>query len=397
MFYGLDVHKEFIQVCRLSKNGEKRQDFRIGASAETIEAFAVRMHRDDAVALEATFHSWAIHGILQRHASRVVVVNPLQVKAIAHAKIKTDKVDAHTLAQLLRADYLPAVAMPDEATWGRRQLVSHRRLLVKQQTAIKNTIHGVFNRLLIQRPEGVAFTRRHRQWMRQQPLPQTERFLVDNALELLEQIEARVKAADAQLLAIASMEESVQLLMTIPGIDVTVAIGLLAAIGDVQRFSAPDKLAAYFGLVPKVSQSAGRAHHGRITKAGPSTARSLAIEAAHVLARSASPLAATYHRIRRKKGHNVAVTALARKLVVVIWHLLHNSEPYRYAPVPRTRQKLQRVCRVASTRRSPTTNAVPRNLEAVYEEAGLPPLRPASPAERRAAASNRRTRTRLAR
>jgi transposase len=396
MFYGLDVHKEFVQVCQISKDGKRRRDFRIGASAEAIEEFAARLGHNHAVALEATFHSWAIQRILQRYAGRVVVVNPLQVKAIAHAKIKTDKVDAHTLAQLLRADYLPAVVMPNEVTWGQRQLVSHRRLLVKQQTAIKNTIHGVFNRLLIRRPEGVAFTGKHRQWMRRQSLPQTERFLVDNALKLLEQIEARVKAVDAELLAIASVEEPVQLLMTIPGIDVTVAIGLLAAIGDVRRFPTPGKLAAYFGLVPKVSQSAGRTYHGRITKAGPSTARSLTIEAAQVLARSASPLAASYHRVRRKRSHNVAVTALARKLVVVIWHLLHHDEPYRYAPVPRTRQKLQRVRRAASEHGSTALRSAPRTLEMVYQEAGLPTLRESSPAERRAAASNRRTRTRLA-
>jgi transposase len=390
MFYGLDVHKEFIQACRLPPDGRRRRDFRIPATREAVEAFARRLTAEDQVALEATFHSWALHAILAPCAGRVVVANALQVKAIAHAKIKTDKVDAYTLAQLLRADFLPAVEMPDAEAWALRQLISHRRLLVKQQTAVKNSIRGLLNRRLIVLPEGATpFAQKTRRWMRELALPPTERFLLDNALQLLEQIEARVAAADARLRAHASLTESVKLLMTIPGIDVTVAIALLAAIGDVRRFPAPEKLAAYFGLVPKVRQSAGRSHHGAITKAGPSTTRSLAIEAAQVLARSPSPLATTYYRVRQKRGHNVAVTALARKLITVAWHLLHKRQPYRYAPVARTWTKLRRV-----TPR-PAGQPRPATLEATYEAARLPALPPASAAERRAAASNRRTQTRL--
>jgi len=86
----------------------------------------------------------------------IVVFLPHLAFAQAPKVIKTDKVDAHTLAQLLRADYLPAVEMPDEATWARRQLVSHRQLLVEHQRSLKNTIHAVFNRLLLPRPEGGA-------------------------------------------------------------------------------------------------------------------------------------------------------------------------------------------------------------------------------------------------
>ena len=146
MFYGLDVHKEFIQVCVLDAKGTKREEYRVGGSAEEVEAFAKQLQPSDQVVLEATFHTWILHDILSRHVDRVVVANPLQVKAIAQAKIKTDKVDAFTLAKLLRADFLPEVQLPDPKAWALRQLVSHRRLLVKQRTATKNSIHAVLNR-----------------------------------------------------------------------------------------------------------------------------------------------------------------------------------------------------------------------------------------------------------
>lgn len=392
MYYGLDVHKDFLQVCCLSPDGKRRQDFRVGATEEAIEAFARRLTPHDQVALEVTFHTRAIYSLLVPHAGRVVAVNAVQVKAIASAKIKTDKVDAWTLAQLLRSDFLPAVQMPSAEIWALRQMGSHRRLLLKQQTATKNTIHAILNRRLIRPPENwTPFAKKTRRWMRDLELPPAERFMLDNALELLAQIETRIAAVDDQLLQHASVSESAKLLMTIPGIDVTVAIGLLAAIDDVHRFPSPQKLASYFGLVPSVRQSAGCCYRGSITKAGNCTARSLAIEAAQSLARSSSPLAATYFRLRHKRGHNVAVTALARKLIHVVWHLLQRRQPYRYAPVPRTRSKLRRVtCRQGRTR------PVPRTLDGVYAEAGLPTLPTPSCGERRSAANNRRTRTRLA-
>jgi transposase len=391
MFYGLDIHKDFIQVCRLWPDGKRRQDRQISATAEGIEAFAGTLTRKDQVALEVTFHTWAIYQILARRAGRVIAVNAAQVKAIASARIKTDKVDAHILAQLLRADFLPAVQMPSEQTWALRQLMSQRRLLLKQQTATKNTIHSILQRRLISRPEGwTPFAHKTRSWMRQLTLEPTERFMLDNALDLLEQIETRVARIDEQLLQNARVSESAKLLMTIPGIDVVVAIGMLAAIDDIERFASPQKLASYFGLVPRVYQSADRCYHGSITKNGNGNARALAIEAANVLARSSSPLASTYYRIRYKRGHNVAVTALARKLVHVIWHLLTKREPYRYAPLPRTRAKLLKV-----TADHDGTRKVSQTIEEVYAEAGLPGLPPASAGERRGAANNRRARTRM--
>jgi transposase len=394
MFYGLDVHKEFIQVCALDAKGANRKDYRIGGTAEEIDRWAQGLGPRDQVVLETTFHTWAIHAIVSQYAGRVVVANALQVKAIAHAKIKTDKVDAYTLARLLQADFLPSVELPDGKTWALRQLVSHRRLLVKQRVAVKNTVLATFHRCLICPPEGDAFSARGRRWMRSVELPSAEHFLVHNGLELLEATEVRLDATDQQLLKTAAIEEQAQLLMTIPGVGVTVAMGLLAAIGDIRRFSSPGQLASYFGLVPRVSQSAGRCHHGRITKAGPANARSLAIEAAQMLARSPSPIATTFYRVRRKRGHNVAVTALARKLIVLVWYMLQNGEPYRYAPVKSTRRKLRSL---VPKHERPRALHPPRTVDEAYREAGLS-LPPApSKAERRAAASNRRTRTRLSR
>lgn len=394
MFYGLDAHKRFIQICKLDADGRVCAENQIQATPEAISAFAQQLSTDDQVVLEATFHTWAIWSLLRPHAGKVLVANPMQVKAIAHARIKTDKIDARILAQLLRANLIPEVQMPDEQTWELRQLVAHRRFLGKRLVAVKNTIRGVLNRKLLSCPYVELFGASGRQWLAEQGLTETERFIVDSSLSVHDELVKRIDAVDAKLRTHATLSQQAKLLMTIPGVNVTVAIGLLSAIGDVSRFSSPQQLVSYFGLAPSTYQSGDTCRHGSITKRGRSHARWLAIEAAQCMTMSSAPLVATYHRIRRKKAHNVAVTALARKLVVLVWHMLTKGEPYRYAPVARTRHKLRRV---TANVRPAKTGKVPSTLEAVYNEAGL--AQPSSPsdAERRVVAVNRRTITNMSR
>lgn len=391
-YYGLDVHKEFMQVCELSSDGKKKKEYRVGCSIREIEDFGGSLHRDDEVVLEATFHSWAIYTVLGQYVDRVVVANPLQVKAIAHARVKTDKVDAHILAQLLRTDFIPEVKMPGEHCWELRQLVTHRKFLTKGIRSVKNSLRGLFNRKLLESPEGNILTERIQEWIAKQSYSPSEKVMVENLVELVKDLQNKVDKLDERLVELASRDEDVKLLMTIPGVSVTVAIGLMSAIEDVKRFDSPQKLAAYFGLVPRISQSAGRCYHGSITKTGRPTARWLAVEAAHNLAMNAGPLTASFYRLREKKGYNVAVVALARKLVVLVWHMLKERQPYRYAPIQRTRQKLIAVTPDFERARG---KGLPKEVESLYEEMGLPKVEPASPAERRACAASKRTVTRL--
>lgn len=390
MFYGLDVHKDFFQVCALAEDGQTRKDFRVGGDAEAIEGFGRRLERTDQVVLEATFHSWAIVQILRRYVDRVVVADPAQLKAIASARIKTDKVDAHILAQLLRMDFLPEVELPAAETWAVRQLMAHRNQLRRQSVATKNTIHAVLNRSLLRYPGSLLFTEKGFRWLAELVLPPAERMVLDHQTALLREVQARLTAVDQALVEHARLHADAKLLVTIPGVDVVVAMGFLAAIGSIERFASPQKLAAYFGLVPKVRQSASTCYTGHITKAGSRNARWLAIEAAHTIARSSSPLAATYLRIRRRKGHQIAVTALARKLVIVVWHLLTTQQPYRYAAPTRTRDKLRRL---QKEERPPAARA-PRTLDEVYAEAGFA-LAPPQAGEKRAAKRSRAALTRM--
>ena len=127
---GMDVHRSFAQVAILD-GGKFTGEFRVELEHDAVVAFGQSLRKDDEVVLEATGNTAAIVRLLTPFAARVVIANPLQVKAIAHARVKTDKVDAKILAQLHAAGFLPEVWAADDETQNLRRLVSERAALVR--------------------------------------------------------------------------------------------------------------------------------------------------------------------------------------------------------------------------------------------------------------------------
>src|SRR5205807_9878642 len=135
-----------------------------------------------------------------------------------------------------------------------------------------------------------------------------------------------------------------QRLMTIPGVDVAVALGLVAAIGPITRFRSPQKLVSYLGLNPRVRQSGLQpAHHGRITKQGRAHARGMLVEAAWVAAKTPGPLRAFFLRVRARRGEQIAVVATARKLACLCWTMIERGEDYAFARPSLTEKKLRKL------------------------------------------------------
>jgi transposase len=166
---GLDVHKHFAEVAISEPGGRVRPGQRIAATPAELRAFAETLGPDDQVVLEATVNTWQIADLLRVQAGRVVVSNPMKTRAIAEAKVKTDKVDAAVLAQLLAADFIPEVWVPDEATRALRRQVAHRASLVSQRTALRNRIHGILHRNLVEAPGTDIFGKAGRRWLEAAP------------------------------------------------------------------------------------------------------------------------------------------------------------------------------------------------------------------------------------
>ncbi len=315
---GMDVHRTFAQIA-IVEHGLPRDEGRIGVRPEDLRAWAATLEPDDEIALEATTNSDAIATLLRPLVAKVVVSNPRKTRAIAEAKVKTDKVDARILAQLLAADFLPGTWVADDRTRMLRRLVMRRMHLVKQRTRVKNQVHTILARNLAPTcPHADLFSGVGRCWLRTQDLPADEWRSVDTLLRQLDFHGDELAEVDRDL-AIEAIDDPIAArLMTVPGIDVIVAMAVIAAVGDLTRFESPDRLVSYLGLNPKVRQSGNsKATHGRITKAGPAQARGMLVEAAFAASRTPGPLRAFYRRIKERRGFQVAIVAVARKMTVL--------------------------------------------------------------------------------
>ena len=402
-FVGLDVHKRQITACFVDGEGRKLETRTFELTRAKLMHFAKHVLRPtDQVALEATTNCWAVARVLQDHVTRVVVSNPLVTKAIAQAKVKTDKVDAHVLAQLLRCDFLPEVWHPDTTTQQLRELTGRRAALVQQRTALRNRIHSALAMRLIEAPESL-FDSAGQDWLAKllPTLDAQGQLLITSDLRLLSAVQQEIETLGQQLAKQGWQDQRVRLLMTLPGVDVTVAESVLAALGDIERFPTPEQAAAYLGLVPSTRQSADKCYHGPITKRGNNQARWMLVQAAQHIGKHPGPLGHFFRRLKQRKNHNVAVVATARKLVMIAWHMLRKNEPYRYAISRTTETKLAKLrvqatgqsrkkCPAKRTKRTvklPGGSRIIKSLDRVYASEGLPARQPLTAGEERTIAA----------
>jgi transposase len=341
---GLDVHRDFCEVA-IAEDGKISRGGRFETKPETIALFAQSLGPDDEVVLEATGGSVGIAQMLEPHVRRVVIANAADVRAISHARVKSDRFDARTLARLLAADLIPGVWLPDERTQALRRRVARRAALVRQLIRTKNEIHAVVMRCLLGRPPATdLFGVKGRAWLKAQVLAEAEEETVASGLRQIDFLQSEIAAIDRLIAKGAVGSPEFRRLMTIPGVDIGTAAAVLAAIGDVRRFASARELVAYLGLDPTSHQSGeAPARGGRISKRGNPQARSVLVEAAWTAIRSPGPLRAFAERVRANRGANKAAVAVARKLAVLCWHLLTREEDYAFSRPSLTAKKIRRL------------------------------------------------------
>jgi transposase len=337
----LDVHIDFCEVA-IAEQGEVRSAGRIETKPKEIELFARSLGADDRVALEVTGNAWEIARIIEPHVAQVLVVSPSDT-GIRQARAKTDRLDARTLARLLAAGSLDAVWMPDRETQVMRRRLGRRSQLVRARSRAKNEIQAVLMRCLVGRaPFSDPFGKKGRAWLSELELPTEERETVDAGIRQIEFLDREIEAVERLIATDALESPEIKRLMTVPGVNVICAATFIAAIGDVGRFESPRRLVGYLGLDPRVSQSgSASATHGRISKRGSTAARHALVEASWSTIRQPGPIHAFYARVRSRRGHQVAVTAAARKLACLFWCLLTRDEDYAYQQSSLTAKKLR--------------------------------------------------------
>ena len=326
---GVDLHQRFCYMTALEARGKIVQ-----SGPVTNEKLALRKYfrqfrgKEVQVAVEACGFWPAFREVVEPEVTRLVLVHPQRVKAIASAKLKNDRVDSETLAHLLRCDLLPESWKADRETQARRQQVRLRATLVRQRTRLKNQVHAVLHQQGLRSPVTDLFGKRGRRWLDGVKLPVQARESMNTCLRMVDHYGEEIQKQNLQLSEKAKADARVEWLTSIPGIGECSAMMVLAEIGEIGRFQDKDALNSYAGLVPRVRESAGKAARGGITRQGSPWLRWMMVEAAQVATRTSPAAKRYYERLLRKKHKHVARVALARKLLSAVYALLRDGEMF---------------------------------------------------------------------
>jgi transposase len=315
-------------MTALDASGTVLQHGRVGNDPDSLRGYFGALKRSCKeeekvvwVAVEACGFWAAFVELVEPLVERIVLVHPARVKAIASAKLKNDRVDSATLAQLLRANLLPEAWKADQATRDLRELLRMRVALGQQRTRWKNQIHATLHRHGLRTPVSDLFGLEGRAWLVSVELREAACQVRDTYLRMIDRLDEAIDPLDRQLRVRAQADPDARHLMSIPGIGAFSALVLKAEIGDIGRFRSKRSLYNYAGLVPVLRQSASRCYRGGITHAGSSTLRWVMNEAALTAARYSTGARAYFERLCQRKHRHVARTALARKLLGTVYAL----------------------------------------------------------------------------
>ena len=319
---GIDLHRNQFTYCVRYSDGKEL----VGKESMTnLERFARRLGKHSEVAVEATGNTWMFCQVLKKHAGRLVVVNPNQFKVISHSVKKTDKNDAKVLAEFLEKDLLPEVRMKDELQAKIASLTQTREKLVQLRTVLKNKINNLFaSRFILLKREELSSEKGLLKVLSYHfdSLSDVElRVMVDQIRSLNKSIEELDKAIEDN----GSKMDGFDNLKSVKGIGAKGAATLLSVIGDINDFRSAKQLAAYIGIVPRVSDSNETVHHGRITKLGSKIARSTLVQCALIAKRYNAYLFNFHEGVKARRGGAKANIALARKFLEIIYRILKNK------------------------------------------------------------------------
>lgn len=327
---GWDLGKTSSYVTATKREtGEIIREGKVPNTPGDIRAAVEGLPRPIRVVFEATGIWQATYEILEGHVEEMQMAHPLETKAIAHARIKTDKIDSATLAHLGRADLVPQSWIPPREVRDLRELLRHRCFLVSLQTKVKTRIHTYLDKAGIKAPDvATLFGKAGMAFLKGLGIREPYRFLLDRDLSVYDRLHAEIEEVSGMIRSKAEEDPRAGLILPMRGLGPFSVMLILAEIGDIGRFPSPQHLVSYSGLCPSTYQSGNTVRHGGITRRGSKWLRWILVEAAIHYTRAGGRLGLFYQRMVRRKGVNVARVALAREMAHSIYWCLKKGVAY---------------------------------------------------------------------
>lgn len=327
-YLGIDLHKRSSTWVLLNHKKEILYEATVLCTPEHLKQAVASLPskpEETRVAIEPVCGWRWYTDILEQSGMDVHVANPYKTRLIADSKLKNDTVDAKTLAELLKADFLPESYKAPEYINELRMLVRHRAYLVRMRTGIKNRIHGICTR------KGLHLTSLqplHKKGM--EDLREGGDEEIKDLLIVMEELGSHIDPLEEKMKVVSKNNQTVKLLMTMPGIGSVTGCSIYAEVGDFNRFASPNALASYAGIIPRQRSSGTSVKMGHITKMGSKVLRYSLVEASFRIRDTAKSnfLFSFYKRLSPKCGAKKARVALARKMLVILWHMVKNNTRY---------------------------------------------------------------------
>jgi transposase len=323
LFVGLDLHKKYTEYAVMDVGGKLLRQGRIENTLDKMKEFSESVPAQSSMVIESSSTWYWAHSLLsERH--NVLLSNPVKNKAIASAKVKTDRIDSITLANLLRGGWAAECYVPSKMTMEFRELVRFRANLVRERTRMKNRIHAylLMNNISI---DAGPFTKEFVEKVRT-----LDDARVQSYLRLIDGLNREIREASQTIRQKAGDNPDAKLLMTIPGISYYSALLIISEIAEIERFEDSSSLVGYSGLAPSTHSSGGKTYHGPIMKTRSAYLRWIMGQCTRVHMRSEpdGTVANFYNRIAHKKGDQKAIVAASAKLLKIVFWVLKEKRAY---------------------------------------------------------------------
>ncbi len=330
-YLGIDLHLKRSYMVLMDVKGEVIDKQRI-SNQEITNYLQEKVPQETYAVLEATRNWPFMYDLLHEHVQQVDLVHAKAVRTIANAAVKTDQIDASTLAHLARMNYIPKAYAASKEMRDLRQLLRHREWMVNQRTKAKNRMDAALAGYNLVSPVtdlfGVAGREYLAEVMEKELRPAVQQVVADH-LALLDHLGERIHSLEKGISLNERQSHVVKLLMSIPGVGRLIALTILAEVGDISRFHSPKSLCSWAGLTPKVHSSDAVVQHGHITKEGSRYLRTTMVRAATVACRISPKWYMVHEHLASRCGRRAARVAVARRLLTVIYYMWKRDQPYQ--------------------------------------------------------------------
>jgi len=325
LFIGMDLHKNTSTFVVKNKDGKLINFAKVLTDKNEVTRYINSIRRNNAdkglsLVVEPVSQWYYYADLIENLGVDVHLAHPMEVKAIAHARIKTDKIDADVLADLLRTNFLPEAYFAPAEVRGWKEQCRFRASLINLRTQTKNKIHAILFKHSLKHNFSDLFGKSGRRWLAALDLKEPFKNNLNKYLSLVDYLTEQIVLAEEIITNTVINCPQAKLLISIPGISYCSALTIMAEIGEIDRFISVKHLQSYAGLIPSTYNSGDKQIHGRITKRGSKWLRWIMIEAAYhqMNCKRIPGFGAYYNTLKKRKGSKTAAVATARKLLAVV-------------------------------------------------------------------------------